>query len=216
MTAVALLFAIYMVRPSPFCVLDELDARSTNPTSTVRQDPAAVPGPFPVRHHHHNKRTIAMADVLYGITMQEQGVSKIVSVKFHKTDGAPKPPSAARWKRPPRSRRSRTRKIAWWTGRRPSNWRGIELTSAGIPPRKRTQAPQRGIAATKGPEHPLKGLGHSPRAFHPPGRPRAPSTFGLNLRGDRPGGVPRRFNKVTVRWAYSTSISWLVSQMSSW
>ena len=39
----------------------------------------------------HNKRTIGMADVLYGVTMQEHGVSKIVSVKFHKTDGTPAP-----------------------------------------------------------------------------------------------------------------------------
>jgi chromosome segregation protein len=36
----------------------------------------------------HNKRTIGMADVLYGVTMQDQGISRIVSVKFHKTDEA--------------------------------------------------------------------------------------------------------------------------------
>jgi chromosome segregation protein len=87
MTAVSLLFSIYQVKPSPFCVLDELDAPldESNINRFVR-----VLQRF-IMHSQfiiitHNKRTIGMADVLYGVTMQEHGVSKIVSVKFHKTD----------------------------------------------------------------------------------------------------------------------------------
>jgi Chromosome segregation ATPases len=89
MTAVSLLFSIYQVKPSPFCVLDELDApldeSNINRFIRVLQRFLAHSQFIIITH---NKRTIGMADVLYGVTMQEQGISKIVSVKFHKADEA--------------------------------------------------------------------------------------------------------------------------------
>ena len=97
MTAVALLFSIYQVKPSPFCVLDELDApldeSNINRFIRVLQRFLAHSQFIIITH---NKRTIGMADVLYGITMQEHGISKIVSVKFHKTgDAATGQPAAS-------------------------------------------------------------------------------------------------------------------------
>ncbi|MDB4665230.1 hypothetical protein OAE97_02685, partial [Verrucomicrobia bacterium] len=89
MTAVALLFAIYQVRPSPFCVLDELDAPldESNINRFVR-----ILERF-LDHSQfiiitHNKQTISIANILYGVTMQERGVSRIVSVKFQPSKDA--------------------------------------------------------------------------------------------------------------------------------
>jgi chromosome segregation protein len=90
MTAVALLFSIYMVKPSPFCVLDEMDAPLDESNISrfvgmlkrfVQQSQFVV--------ITHNKRTIAAADILYGVTMEEHGVSKIVSVKLTRKEEDP-------------------------------------------------------------------------------------------------------------------------------
>jgi chromosome segregation protein len=90
MVAVSLLFSIYQVKPSPFCVLDELDA-PLDESNVIRF--VKILQRFLAHSQFiiitHNKRTIGMADVLYGVTMQEHGVSKIVSVKFHKADDQP-------------------------------------------------------------------------------------------------------------------------------
>ncbi len=83
MTAVSLLFSIYMVKPSPFCVLDEMDAPldESNINRFIKiLDRFVGQSQFVVISH--NKRTIARADALYGVTMEEHGVSKLVGVKF--------------------------------------------------------------------------------------------------------------------------------------
>ena len=88
MTAVALLFAIYMVKPSPFCLLDELDAPLDDANigrfvSMLQQFTEF--SQFIIITH--NKRTIASSDSIFGVTMQEKGVSKLVSMRFNVESG---------------------------------------------------------------------------------------------------------------------------------
>lgn len=84
LTAIALLFAIYLVKPSPFCILDEVDA----PLDDANIDRfTRILRKFSDNTQFivvtHNKRTMESANALYGVTMEEEGVSKIVTVRFN-------------------------------------------------------------------------------------------------------------------------------------
>lgn len=84
MTAVALLFAIYAVKPSPFCVLDELDAPLDDANIGRFVDMLKDFTRFSqFLIVSHNKRTIAASDSIFGVTMEEKGVSKLISMRFN-------------------------------------------------------------------------------------------------------------------------------------
>ncbi|MFH1759759.1 MAG: hypothetical protein ABIA63_01535, partial [bacterium] len=82
LTAISLLFALYLVKPSPYCILDEVDAPLDDPNTTRFVN-------ILKRFCHqtqflvvtHNKRTMEASDILYGVTQQEPGISRTVSVK---------------------------------------------------------------------------------------------------------------------------------------
>jgi chromosome segregation protein len=90
LTAVALLFALYMVKPSPFCLLDELDApldESNIGRFTDLLKKFVNESQFIIITH--NKRTVSAAQAIYGVTMEERGVSKTVSMRFNQQLGEP-------------------------------------------------------------------------------------------------------------------------------
>ena len=83
MTAVALLFSLFKVKPSPFCVMDELDAALDD--ANINRFVSSLKG-FLTQSQFvlitHSRQTIAAADVIYGVTMETQGISKLVSMQF--------------------------------------------------------------------------------------------------------------------------------------
>ncbi len=90
LTAVALVFSIFLIKPSPFCILDEVDA----PLDEANVDRYnEIVREMTDRSQFivitHNKRTMEAADNLYGVTMQEPGVSKLVNVNLAKIGGGP-------------------------------------------------------------------------------------------------------------------------------
>ncbi|HEX4957205.1 MAG TPA: AAA family ATPase, partial [Lacibacter sp.] len=83
LTATAMLFAIYLIKPAPFCILDEVDAPLDDAnvgkfTNMIRK--FSENSQFIIVTH--NKQTMSAVDVIYGVTMQEAGVSKLVPVDF--------------------------------------------------------------------------------------------------------------------------------------
>ncbi|MBL8680967.1 MAG: chromosome segregation protein SMC [Myxococcales bacterium] len=90
LTAVTLLFALFMYRPSPFCLLDEVEA-ALDEANVIRLNDLVreLTDRSQFIMITHNKRTMSMADVLYGVTMEEPGVSKLVGVKLKKDERAP-------------------------------------------------------------------------------------------------------------------------------
>ncbi len=84
MVGVSLIFSIFLVKPSPFCLLDEVDAPLDDANvGRFNELLREMSGETQFILITHNKKTMELNDTLYGVTMQEPGVSKAVSVQLH-------------------------------------------------------------------------------------------------------------------------------------
>ena len=92
LTAVSLIFAIFQVKPSPFCILDEVDAPLDEANvSRYNEMVRSMTAKSQFILITHIKKTMQMVDILYGVTMQEAGVSRLVSVRLNEAAEAQKP-----------------------------------------------------------------------------------------------------------------------------
>jgi chromosome segregation protein len=95
LTALALLIAVFRYRPSPFCILDEVDAPLDEANvGRFNQMLALMEEHTQFIVVTHNRRSMEMAEVLYGVTMQEPGVSRLVSVRWDEEKRAAQPAAA--------------------------------------------------------------------------------------------------------------------------
>ena len=96
LVALSLMFGIFLTKPSPFCLLDEVDApldeANVGRFNKMLSDMCGQTQFIVVTH---NRKTMEMGSVLYGVTMQEPGVSKLVSVKWEEAEEASAPKAAS-------------------------------------------------------------------------------------------------------------------------
>ena len=88
LAAIALIFSIFLIKPAAFCLMDEIDATLDEANIFRFNDLLKIIGEkSQIIMITHNKRTMEFADTLFGITMENKGVSKVVSVNFERQEG---------------------------------------------------------------------------------------------------------------------------------
>src|SRR4030095_2836312 len=114
----ALMFALFRYRPSPFCLLDEIDAPLDD--ANIARFVEMLRGmqdqtQFILITHH--RKTMEISDRLYGVTMEEPGVSKLISLQLHSCEGR-RPPPRPRHRMPNETRatRSHRARLQAWAG----------------------------------------------------------------------------------------------------